>query len=225
MRSSIGRMDGCLDFRLLELLRAFFAQRRLPASAFVHGVEQHLAYFGFLWLVDGDQRRLRLAALCQFTLPQPPILYYGTEVGVSQRAGVGRLEEARLPMLWDEEQDRELLAYFQSLIAFRQAHPCLRLEPRHTWLLEDRQGLFGVRCGPLALLFNNGEQSASVALPCEWGPVDIGLLTAPLEAFTPAEGRLRLAPWAGAALRVRRGSPSPLAADPPAPSPGHRDGG
>ncbi|MEB3316568.1 MAG: alpha-amylase family glycosyl hydrolase [Cyanobacteriota bacterium] len=241
MRSYIGRMDGCLDFRLLELLRAFFAQRRLPASAFAHRLQQHLDYFGadlvlpsfldnhdmnrFLWLVDGDQRRLRLAALCQFTLPQPPILYYGTEVGLSQRAGVGRLEEARLPMLWEGEQDRELLAYFQALIAFRQAHPCLRLEPRHTWLLEDGQGLLGVRCGPLALLFNNGDQAASVTMPQEWGPVDLALLTAPLERFAPAMGQLRLAPWGGAVLRIRRGSPSPLAAGPPAPSPGHRDGG
>ncbi len=101
MRSYVGRMDGCLDFRLLELLRAFFAQRRLTASAFAHGVEKHLANFGadlvlpsfldnndmnrFLWLVGGDQRRLRLAALCQFTLPQPPILDYFTEVTTAPR--------------------------------------------------------------------------------------------------------------------------------------------
>ena len=38
----------------------------------------------FLWIVDGGTRRLQLAALCQFTLPGPPIVYYGTEVGLSQ---------------------------------------------------------------------------------------------------------------------------------------------
>jgi glycosidase len=221
MRSYIGRMDGCLDFRLLELLRAFFARRRLTASAFAHAVEQHLAWFGdalvlpsfldnhdmnrFLWLVDGDQRRLRLAAFCQFTLPQPPILYYGTEVGLSQRAGVGRLEEARLPMLWEGEQDRELLAFFQTLIAFRKAHPCLRLEPRRIWLLNDGAGWLGVRCGAVALLFNNGESAAAVTLPPEWGPAEPALLTAPLEGFEPERGRLRLAPWGGAALRLRPG--------------------
>lgn len=221
MRSYIGRLDGCLDFRLLELLRAFFAQRRLTASAFAHAVEQHLACFGadlvlpsfldnhdmnrFLWLLGGDQRRLRLAALCQFTLPQPPILYYGTEVGLSQRAGVGRLEEARLPMLWEGEQDLELLAFFQALIGFRKAHPCLRLEPRQIWLLEDGVGLLGVRCGAVALLFNNGEGSAAVTLPREWGPVKPALLTAPLEVWEPERGQLRLAPWGGAALGLRPG--------------------
>ena len=63
-------------------------------------MQEHFAYFDsllvlpsfldnhdmnrFLWIVDGDTRRLRLAALCQFTLPGPPIVYYGTEVGLSQ---------------------------------------------------------------------------------------------------------------------------------------------
>jgi glycosidase len=241
MRSYIGRMDGCLDFRLLELLRGFFAHRTLSASAFAHGVAQHLEAFGadlvlpsfldnhdmnrFLWLVGGDKRRLRLAAFCQFTLPQPPILYYGTEVGLSQRAGVGRLEEARLPMLWEGEQDQELLAFFQDLIAFRHANPCLRQEPRHIWLLEDGQGLLGVRCGAVVLLFNNGEHAAQVALPQAWGPAEVALLTAPLEPSEPGSGQLRLPPWAGAALRLRPGSPSPPAATPPAPSSDHPGGG
>ncbi len=241
MRSYIGRMDGCLDFRLLELLRGFFAFRTLSASAFAHGIAQHLAYFGdelvlpsfldnhdmnrFLWLVGGDKRRLRLAALCQFTLPQPPILYYGTEVGLSQRAEVGRLEEARLPMPWGAEQDLELLGFFQALIALRQGYPCLRKEERQIWLLEDGQGLLGVRCGDLALVFNNGERAAQVALPAGWGPATPLLLTAPLEGGDPAGGALRLAPWAGAALGLRPGSPSRLAATPPAPSPAHPGGG
>ncbi|MFN6351761.1 MAG: hypothetical protein ACK40D_02655, partial [Cyanobacteriota bacterium] len=143
----------------------------------------------------------------------------------SQRAGVGRLEEARLPMLWEGEQDLELLAFFQALIAFRHATPALRQEPRHNWLLSDRQGLLGVRCGPVLLLFNNGDHAVEVALPQDWGPAEVALLTAPLQQFDPASGHLQLAPWAGAALRIRPGSPSPLAADPPARSPGHPGGG
>ena len=241
MRSYFGRMDGCLDFRLLELMRGFFAQRQLSASAFAHAVEQHLSWFGdalvlptfldnhdmnrFLWLVDGDQRRLRLAALFQFTLPQPPILYYGTEVGLSQRAGVGRLEEARLPMLWDDAQDKSLLAFFQALIAFRHANPALRLEPRHTWLLEDEAGLLGLRCGALALLFNNGATAATVTLPADWGPAEPSLLTAPLDA-SDSEARVwRLPPWGGAALRIRPGSPSRQEADPAGSSRAHPGAG
>ena len=115
MRSYVGRMDGCLDFRLLEILRRFFVFENLTVSQFDQSLEQHLAYFKtnlvlpsfldnhdmnrFLWMVNGDRRRLKLAALCQFTLPHPPIIYYGTEVGLSQIENVGPLEESRLPML------------------------------------------------------------------------------------------------------------------------------
>ena len=66
----------------------------------------------FLWVVGGDTRRLRLAALCQFTLPGPPIVYYGTEVGLSQRRdvryadGSGHPEESRLPMPWGDARTR-----------------------------------------------------------------------------------------------------------------------
>ena len=135
MRSYTGRMDGVLDFHLLDLLRGFFAFQSIAVSQFDRAVRQHFAYFGqalvlpsfldnhdmnrFLWIANGDTRRLKLAALCQFTLPQPPIVYYGTEVGLSQRQAVGRLEEARLPMLWDEQQDRDLLDFYQRLIHLR----------------------------------------------------------------------------------------------------------
>lgn len=51
-------------------------------------------------MVKNDVRRLQIAAVCQFTLPEPPIVYYGTEVGVPQLRECGRLEESRLPMRW-----------------------------------------------------------------------------------------------------------------------------
>lgn len=50
--------------------------------------------------MGNDVRRLQIAAVCQFTLPGPPIIYYGTEVGVPQLRECGRLEESRLPMRW-----------------------------------------------------------------------------------------------------------------------------
>jgi cyclomaltodextrinase / maltogenic alpha-amylase / neopullulanase len=85
----------------------------------------------FLWAAGGDIRRLRLAALCQFTLAGSPIIYYGTEVGLSQlrdvRQGVhGLPEESRLPMLWGEAQDTALLDYYQQLIAIRHDMPSYR---------------------------------------------------------------------------------------------------
>jgi glycosidase len=85
----------------------------------------------FLWVARGDKRKLRLAALCQFTLTGTPVIYYGTEVGLSQQDDVmqhGRAihEEARLPMLWSAEQDRDLFAFYKGLITFRKSHSALR---------------------------------------------------------------------------------------------------
>ncbi len=97
-----GRLDGCLDFFLLGALRGAFAFGTLPPSGLDDVVRRHLAtrpadfvrptfldnhdMNRFLWVVGGDTRRLRLAALFQCTLPDPPIIYYGTEVGRSQAA-------------------------------------------------------------------------------------------------------------------------------------------
>jgi glycosidase len=51
--------------------------------------------------LGNDAQRVRLALMCLFTLPGPPVVYYGTEVSVGQRRPCGRFEESRLPMLWD----------------------------------------------------------------------------------------------------------------------------
>jgi glycosidase len=57
-------------------------------------------------------------------LPGPPIIYYGTEVGLGQtrtvQEGMG-LHFSRVPMLWGEDQDHELLAYYKALIRERGA--------------------------------------------------------------------------------------------------------
>ena len=119
---------------------------RLPATSTAGELDaflrRHLAFFGdglalpsfldnhdmnrFLWVVGGDTRRLRLAAMCQFALPGPPIVYYGTELGLSQRRdvryadGSGHPEESRLPMPWDDA-DASLLAFYVELGRLRRA--------------------------------------------------------------------------------------------------------
>ena len=128
----------------MQALRRFFAFGETTASELDAFLRRHLAFFGdglalpsfldnhdmnrFLWVVGGDARRLRLAALCQFALPGPPIVYYGTEVGLSQRRdvryadGSGHPEESRLPMPWGEDADPSLLAFYVALGRLRRAH-------------------------------------------------------------------------------------------------------
>jgi glycosidase len=217
VRSFAGRMDGCLDFRLLELLRAFFAFGALKVSQFDHVLCQHFAYFGsdlvlpsfldnhdmnrFLWLVKDDKRRLRLAALCQFTLPGPPIIYYGTEVGLSQLKEVGRLEESRLPMLWREAQDRGLLDFYKDLIALRRGASAAWSQPRQTLLVNDEAGLYAYACGPYAVYLNNSPRAATVPLG-DWAGAELALTTEPHAALEAGGAKLRLPPYAGAVCKT-----------------------
>ena len=180
VRSYANRMDGCLDFKLLEFLRGFFVLNTLSVSQFSKGLDQHFAYFAdhlllpsfldnhdmnrFLWIVNGDRRRLKLAALCQFTLPSPPIIYYGTEVGLSQLVSLGRLEESRLPMLWNEnKQDKEILSFYKELIALRRQNNRL-WKTRQSLILDDHKGIYGYQCGNLYVILNNSSENHQLTL-------------------------------------------------------------
>lgn len=174
-----GRLDGCLDFALAQMFREVFAFGTRPVGdldAFLHLHEQYFPlYFSrpsfldnhdmnrFLWLAKGDQRKLKLAALCQFTLAGPPVVYYGTEVGLSQERDMvhedGRhvMEECRQPMLWGADQDQALHQYYRELIHFRRAHPVLVYGERKTVHLDSPAGTYAYTRG-------SGRETILVAL-------------------------------------------------------------
>ncbi|WP_025745682.1 alpha-amylase family glycosyl hydrolase [Kallotenue papyrolyticum] len=218
-RSYQGRLDGTLDFLLLQHMRAFFAFETIDAGMFESFLQRHLAYFPsdfvlpsfldnhdmnrFLWVARGDKRRLKLAALCQFTLPHPPIIYYGTEVGLSQERdlqypdGSRRLEESRTLMLWGDQQDRELLAFYTRLIAARRRYAGLWRAPRETLLLDPQ--------GVVVVALTQGAQRAIVALNRTPQPRQVALaeptrLLLASEAGVRCDGDLHLPPLSGALL-------------------------
>ena len=113
-------------------MRNTFAAGTMSLAAFDAFLNRHEAYFPaqnvfsrpsfldnhdmnrFLWQAGGDKRKLKLAALVQFTLGGAPIVYNGTEVGVTQERGIHDansqgMEECRQPMLWGDEQDLSLI--------------------------------------------------------------------------------------------------------------------
>jgi glycosidase len=98
-------------------------------------------------MADGDKRAVRAAFTMLFLLPGSPCMFYGTEVGLSG----DKEPDCRKPMLWDTaRQDRDLLAFFQCLIAFRHEYSdlinnaSLSYEPLgdsgHCWTLRDETG-------------------------------------------------------------------------------------
>jgi glycosidase len=167
-RTYAGRLDGCLDFIGQQALRGAFGFGTLGPTALDDFLRRHLAFMPddfvrptfldnhdmnrFLWVVGGDTRRLRLAALCQFTLPDPPIVYYGSEVGLSQDRdvrfadGSGHPEESRLPMPWGAAQDADLLAFYRALVARRRSMGALWRGSRTTLLTDDANGTYAYAC-------------------------------------------------------------------------------
>ncbi|MGD8586896.1 MAG: alpha-amylase family glycosyl hydrolase [Chloroflexota bacterium] len=189
-RSYWGQMHGCLDFILQQALRELFGFGEISLPYFDALLERHEAFFPtaysrpsfldnhdvdrFLWLVGGDKRKLKLAALCQFTLAGPPIVYYGTEVGLSQEFGMNQpggrhsMAEARLPMVWGDDQDADLLAYYRWLIDFRRQHPVLWRGRRQTVHLDAASGTYAyIRSGEdqaVTVCLNLSDEDRSVAI-------------------------------------------------------------
>jgi cyclomaltodextrinase len=185
-----GRLDAIFDFDLAYYVRQALARGRMDAAAFASWLDDHdHAYPGltlatvidnhdmnrFLWMADGSADRLKLAATLLWTLPGMPVIYYGTEVGLSQRHD-GAIEnaEARLPMLWDSDQDQDLLAHFQQLGKMRRESPALRRGGRRTVLTDPE--VFAYERG-------EGDETVLVALNFSERPQrrDLPGLTEPIE--------------------------------------------
>jgi cyclomaltodextrinase len=155
---------------------------------------------------------LRLAALCQFTLAGPPIVYYGTEVGLSQTRdcrlpnGQGRPHEARAPMLWGAEQDSSLLGYYRALGDMRRAHPTLWRGKRKTLTVDAPVGTWAyARQGDdevLIAVLNTTEDIAEISIPVGGLGIADGAQFEDLldeEVFAVVDGKLalRLLPMSG----------------------------
>ncbi len=138
LRRYSGCMDGALDFHFADAVRRTYAKGLWSEAQLQNFLSSHRAYFDpdflmltfldnhdmdrFLFLADGDRSRLREAVEIQMRMPGPPVIYYGTEVGLSQQLGKSReigLEASRTEMIWSEAQDRDLMAFYQRLIQHR----------------------------------------------------------------------------------------------------------
>lgn len=189
LRTYTGRLDGCLDFSFTRQIRRLCAAPNPDGrtlTGFAASVERTWRYFPpsfthpcfvdnhdmnrFLWVAGNDKARLRLAAGLLFGFGGTPIIYYGTEVGLSQPAAKGpHREEARHPMRWDEAQDAGLLAYFRHLIAFRRQHPALSHGQVSTLVLDEQRGMWlaerTFQTDRVLIAVNIGSESAAISLP------------------------------------------------------------
>ena len=221
LRRYLGRLDGCLDFHLCDLLRRAFARETLDLAALERQVNRHELFFPrtftcpsfldnhdmdrFLYLAGGDRQRLQLAMLILMTLPGTPIVYYGTEVGLSQTPGRGEgrgLETSRLPMAWGGEQDGGLLAWHRRLIAARRTHPAIWEGKRITSFVDSTAWCYRIEGAgkPLLVAANVGPQPRHLSITTSGlaGPPEPLVQAGPAKAACE-EGSLTLdlPPWGG----------------------------
>lgn len=228
LRRYRGRLHGILDFPLARALRSTFAAGTWGVGELDSFLDAHETYMEsgpgrvsfldnhdmerFLYLAGGDTARLKLAALCLFTLSATPILYYGTEVGLSHSKGFGNGlggdSEARRDMIWDTgEWDRDLLVFFQGLIRLRRDYPALQHRSRRTTHLDRRDQTYAylrsrhtaesVGTDDLLVAFNLGNEAASIPLPDgNWSTVLFSK-----DRLNVASEEVHLPPHSGAMLR------------------------
>lgn len=142
LKSYLGELDGVLDFRFQETVRDYIAGQKKPRLKLVQKkLKEHFSKFPkdyflptfldnhdmnrFLFECGNNKEKLKQAAEIQFSIKQPIIIYYGTEIGMTQQRAAQEMSEngdlqARQPMQWEEQnQDLELLEFYKDLIKKR----------------------------------------------------------------------------------------------------------
>ena len=131
----IGELDGVLDFIFPRIIRDF-AVNKIAKKKVLNQLKRHYKKFPsnfylptfldnhdtdrFLFECNNNIEDLKEAVKIQFSIEQPKIIYYGTEVGMGQKASISDFPEhgdlqAREPMRW-EDQDNDLLEFYKDII-------------------------------------------------------------------------------------------------------------
>lgn len=181
-------LHGELNIPLSLALRQFLAQPGQPAtSAIMHLIraQRALREKGYLlptFLDNHDMERagfisrknrdiLALGYLLQFSLPYPPIIYYGSERGQSQTENLpaGRYERDRYfrePMMWEGGED--MAAWMKKLIRTRSDNiELFTSEPDAMAMLDEHTFTYRYSKGDSAIVvaINLGTRQKQIACP------------------------------------------------------------
>ncbi len=147
INSYAGKLDGALDFGFHDTFKSTFARNGsmrnvsnlVKDNVATYHPEYILSSFldnhdvpRFLYEAGNDTNKLKLASFTQFMLPGSPMIYYGTEVGMSQSGNHHDYSDwkdrwYREMMPWkEEEQDLDLFAHYQEIISLRDTYSALR---------------------------------------------------------------------------------------------------
>ena len=171
-----GDLHGMLDFSMAQALRETFGLENWNIERFASFIQNHYRYFSrdfslptfldnhdldrFFFICGEDPKRLMLAGLVLFSLPQVPVLYYGSEIGLTQRRSIETgdgFDEARLPMDWNAVNTSPLPGYFKRLAKLRNRFMDILTTTPEICFLNSGECTFAYRYG-------QGEESVLIAV-------------------------------------------------------------
>jgi glycosidase len=165
----------------------------------------------FVWAASGDKRRLKLAALAQFSLSGAPIIYYGTEVGLSQVRdtrypdGRGIPEESRQPMIWEsDKQDHDLFAFYRQLAFLRKGKDASLRSGRRTILHASSETLAYRReqdASGITTVMNVSESPQMLRLEGDWTELLVSTDPNCAVRFQTGQAQITLPPLSGVYIR------------------------
>lgn len=228
LRRYRGRLHDVLDFPLSRALRLTFGTGHWSVAQFDTFLDHYERYMEdgpgrvsfldnhdmdrFLFVAGGTVARLKVAALCQFSLQPPPVIYYGTEIGMSQTqdkdaGGFGGDAVVRSNMVWDSAAwNQDLLTFYQQLIRLRQTYPALRYGTRQRLHLDEQKQTYAYRCaaenssistaGGIVVVFNLSNEEQVVQLPT----ADYTVILTTIDSLQVARDGIILPPCSGAWL-------------------------
>ncbi len=136
LKEYVDVFDGALDFKFQELIRLLVAYNQISYKKYSKYLEEHYLKFPqnfylpnfldnhdmnrFLFECNNNKNKLKKAAEYQFMVNQPVIIYYGTEIGLTQNKSIWNVEshgdlQTRMPMIWSD-YDKNLLNFYKDLI-------------------------------------------------------------------------------------------------------------
>jgi maltose alpha-D-glucosyltransferase/alpha-amylase len=88
-------LSGLRDSERADVFAKFGPKKNM--QLYDRGIRRRLAS-----MLGGDQRRIRLAYVLQFSLPGTPVIRYGEEIGMGEDLSLQQRDSIRTPMQWGD---------------------------------------------------------------------------------------------------------------------------
>ena len=200
------QMDAVMNYLFRDAVLDYFARGKITAEEFdsrinrmlaLHRDETNDAMYNlidshdterFLYSCGGDRRKMKLAVAFQMLFPGAPAIYYGDEAGMTGEND----PDCRGCMVWGEDADGDMLAWYRSMTALRREHSAIRLGGYRSILVDGEHDVYGFvrEYGQerFYILLHRGEKSCGICCPVAEDGVYMDLLSFACYGSVPGDG-------------------------------------